>query len=773
MKRILLMAVLAAGLAVPALAQDNIEGPYGAVNGDLFARARLDKVVGQWAAGMDLAWVKDVRAAGYDRVGLRTHPVFDANGDIYWLTSIATPDQRQYVAKARASDGTLLWKSQAWLNGAPGQFGTGGVVVGQQAVYAFCGGVAYDYDGDTVPGWAAAAFNKATGATIWLIDLDGDWDNNGIREQVVDVNGEYHPTLYNGRVYIAFHGSMGLGVVILDAATGAFLSYNIVVPGFANTAAQAGVLTFVPNIFPRQGGGFDHGLFLCSGMWSPPHDVWGIRITSTGAQLEWQAPHGKQAGRSHLIYNPTYKHLYACTWWDDDWNNAGQGQGFGVYDAVTGMVLGSKRGGNHGYYDTASLGWDDSSVVAGEFNGRVNVYPVAPNGTVGNVKFYTGNPDWRELMVFQQLLRYEPGDMYGVVLSGTYDGSGQNPPYPAKIVMLDMKEATEPLVVDDGPAYIDDVEILDGPDFQNLILRHQENFDGNSGFIWQVGNATTQNPNWVDGGTFGVAVPEIVQDPTGSNHGLVLKLDPLNEGEWPAILFLFDEVGLGNGQNVAVIRWKQYRVDLLDDLWINPGDLPWGWQDDQDGYLYPIGPGGNNPRAKLAAGVWETVELWIDQVNQTYEAYVNGLKDPRPPASIHALSRIDAMYWDLTSTPWIAPYVPPMAYYDLPFGNHARSPVMGPDGKVYYFQSGDGKLVALKPAGPTICRGDLNCDAKIDFGDINPFVLRLSNPAGYQQQYPNCPNENGDINANGVVGFDDINPFVSLLSSGQLPIPCP
>jgi len=89
-------------------------------------------------------------------------------------------------------------------------------------------------------------------------------------------------------------------------------------------------------------------------------------------------------------------------------------------------------------------------------------------------------------------------------------------------------------------------------------------------------------------------------------------------------------------------------------------------------------------------------------------------------------------------------------------------------------QINDSVLYVLDLAGgPTICRGDLNCDGKIDFGDINPFVLRLSNPASYFNQYPNCPNENGDINANGVVGFDDINPFVGLLSSGQLPIPCP
>ena len=31
-------------------------------------------------------------------------------------------------------------------------------------------------------------------------------------------------------------------------------------------------------------------------------------------------------------------------------------------------------------------------------------------------------------------------------------------------------------------------------------------------------------------------------------------------------------------------------------------------------------------------------------------------------------------------------------------------------------------------------RGDLNCDGWIDFGDINPFVLALSNGAAYYQQ---------------------------------------
>jgi hypothetical protein len=54
----------------------------------------------------------------------------------------------------------------------------------------------------------------------------------------------------------------------------------------------------------------------------------------------------------------------------------------------------------------------------------------------------------------------------------------------------------------------------------------------------------------------------------------------------------------------------------------------------------------------------------------------------------------------------------------------------------------------------------------VDFGDINPFVLRLSNAAAYSDVYPLCPDANGDISGDGTVDFGDINPFVALLSAG-------
>jgi hypothetical protein len=66
-------------------------------------------------------------------------------------------------------------------------------------------------------------------------------------------------------------------------------------------------------------------------------------------------------------------------------------------------------------------------------------------------------------------------------------------------------------------------------------------------------------------------------------------------------------------------------------------------------------------------------------------------------------------------------------------------------------------------------KGDLNCDYEVDFGDINPFVLALSNPTMYAQTHPECDIMNGDINADGSVNFGDINPFVSCLTTGHCP----
>ena len=765
MKRAILAMALGAGMLslTSALAQDNVEGPYGTLNGDNWGRARLDATAGAYANGIEEAWALDVRAAGSDLCHTRTHPVFDAAGNAYWLTDVLTPDGYQYVASASPA-GAFRWQSSQWLNGAPGQLGRGGVTVGATAVYAFGGGEAFDYDGDDTAGWAVAAFDKATGATIWLTDIDGQWP--GLPSASLDVNGEYHPCLHDGRLYILFQGSMGLGVAILDAATGAVLRYDTP-SSMSNTRPQAGGVVYVEDVFA---GGFD-GLFLNSGMWGPPHDVWGLRVTTSGIVQEWQQDGGKQSGRSHVVYSSSQQQLYAHTWWDDDWAGTGTGEGFGVYDVTDGTILGSARGGNHGFFDTASLGWDDASLVAGEFNGNVIVYRVAPDGSVAVMEKWSGTDNWREMQHFGQLLKETPNDVDGIYLSSTFNGDGEPDPYPAQIVLVDLSDATEVVEVDDAGAYIDDIEVLSGADFDNLVVEFGEDFE-----TWSIGDATTQEPLWTDGGTAGDVKPQIVEEPGIPDlapQGKMLFLDPMFEGDFPAISFLFPWEPLNN---VVVLRWKQYRPDLLDDLWLCFGSLPCAVGHDADEYIHAIGywdPA--SPRALQTAMQWDMVELRVDFVNSTYEVYVNGVKDEtRPPFTLGAVPFVDSMYWDLTSTAVIVPESEPFASYDVDAGNDARGPTMGPDGKIYYFNSGDGKLVALEPAAPSLCAGDLNCDGIVDFDDIDPFVAALGCQGGDPNCWPppsmpeipaDCPWLNGDTNGDEAVDFDDIDPFVARIGA--------
>jgi hypothetical protein len=64
--------------------------------------------------------------------------------------------------------------------------------------------------------------------------------------------------------------------------------------------------------------------------------------------------------------------------------------------------------------------------------------------------------------------------------------------------------------------------------------------------------------------------------------------------------------------------------------------------------------------------------------------------------------------------------------------------------------------------------GDMNCDGAVGFGDINPFVLALSNPPAYEQQFPHCRLLQADCNGDGLVNFRDINPFVAILAGGKV-----
>ena len=55
---------------------------------------------------------------------------------------------------------------------------------------------------------------------------------------------------------------------------------------------------------------------------------------------------------------------------------------------------------------------------------------------------------------------------------------------------------------------------------------------------------------------------------------------------------------------------------------------------------------------------------------------------------------------------------------------------------------------------------------------IDPFVLALTNPSGYEAAFPDCDISLADINGDGSVNSFDIDPFVELLTGMLLVLVC-
>ena len=60
--------------------------------------------------------------------------------------------------------------------------------------------------------------------------------------------------------------------------------------------------------------------------------------------------------------------------------------------------------------------------------------------------------------------------------------------------------------------------------------------------------------------------------------------------------------------------------------------------------------------------------------------------------------------------------------------------------------------------------GDMNCDGFVDLLDVGPFVLALTDPVGYQANFPDCDINLGDTNADGEINLLDVGPFVDILT---------
>jgi hypothetical protein len=64
---------------------------------------------------------------------------------------------------------------------------------------------------------------------------------------------------------------------------------------------------------------------------------------------------------------------------------------------------------------------------------------------------------------------------------------------------------------------------------------------------------------------------------------------------------------------------------------------------------------------------------------------------------------------------------------------------------------------------PASCKGDMNCDGRVTFVDIDLFVAALSGESAWTH-WP-CPWINADCNNSGTVTFADLDPFVALIGT--------
>ena len=90
------------------------------------------------------------------------------------------------------------------------------------------------------------------------------------------------------------------------------------------------------------------------------------------------------------------------------------------------------------------------------------------------------------------------------------------------------------------------------------------------------------------------------------------------------------------------------------------------------------------------------------------------------------------------------------------------------DGSLYliYTGSGEDALGIARLSSPSVLVGDMNGDGFINFLDISPFILALTDSAAYRTVYPALdPDVSGDTNGSGNINFLDISGFIVLLGS--------
>lgn len=383
------MGVLANG---PLGAQDDVEGPWGTVHGNIFGTAASADIPYALGEGpIEEKWRIDVVGEGHDRPGGRASIAFDKDGNLYWTSSSGGGTGGVIRLVSASPGGAIRWNG----NEGPGtvhQIGTvfsgASPVVGKLYVYA---------TGDIGGSLALAAYKKDTGEVVWEADLS---------PSAIGSNQVLTPVLYRGKLYAA---GLAAGKTQdfwrIDAEDGSVDWGPVNIPEVGIVAVHQ--MALVPDAF---GAGL-HGLYFNGDSGSGTDgigEVYGIEVSDGGARLAWKSDGGKVA-RSHVIYSEELNALYTLTWSD-------YGAQFYVFDPVSGFVgsHANSQNSGHGFYDVGALDFD-ATVIGGGFDGLIFRYVDSGGGVVTDEVIYKGGtqfalPYWGETRVNGQLVRDADGN---------------------------------------------------------------------------------------------------------------------------------------------------------------------------------------------------------------------------------------------------------------------------------------------------------------------------------------------------------------------------
>jgi hypothetical protein len=543
----------------------------------------------------------------------------------------------------------------------------------------------------------------------------------------------------------------------IDAATGTIL---------ANTRINqidhkmCGNTVLIPDKF---GEGI-HALYTLVWDQAPPQVVClQVNTITNNASLVWESSpivNGSEIGGlgwwsfAHVIYSEIYDRIYVYT------EDNSFGYDFFSFDPVIGddWKWWGDSGGwwmNKGWYQTGALDFDETRALCGAFDGGFSMYSADADG---NIQFTESihHLTWDQPRQFVQLLYDEQTQSTVAVTASSGMGTGMTHVY-----MCDLDNREPP--AEDGPMYIDDIEVYQGPDIDHLTLVWSEDFEAYSA-------GSPPGGSWVTLYGYEQSEPVVVDDPTGGGQGKVLALDPVAppDPNDPSNVW-------GHGayhpftqttDNVVVTRYRQWMQDTSEIY-----EVMWGA--DQNDYTrgYAYGNDWDSRRCVIDwLGDWDQPNY---QVDQRWEDVMYTYDFATETAAVQMADRAPVAY------PWTGETFAPTAsaagfgvtmwHGDLSDNfprlrvNHLQDvrdgwlgvctlggPMVGPDGKIYFFESHQagwdppnehpGWLFAIQPKSEG-CIGDVDGDGDTDLADLAALLA----------SYGVAP---GDPNWNPAADFD-------------------